>query len=471
MTGKEPVLTKRSARKVLAFLIINILCLGFFSLSLKSDHNLSFGLFAIFQGVMGVLLLKDVYPAYSVAPMFLVVSEVMHFGEALLLGIGRRDLFNVLNEDLAGNIINYNIANIFAFAVQAMVVVGMLIAAGSKAHCKVHQINKIDRIYNKHQNLSYQVGLIAFVIGTVPTFLYYGGMLRLTLSGVTYAGIRSQVDLGPLMLLTIFFHPGIILMILGSLKKKRRAKIIFWAACVFEVICMLTGNRGQQLMYLLTYLFIYYRFIGKFNWKKILPLVVVGYVAIAFMYAVSSTRLYGFSNFGLQEFLQVLMGEPLLALLAEQGATLNMVALTVRDVPSYTPFALGSQYLVSLLSVFPNTGGWQGDLPDLVNTLHYLNTTLPLGDSYIAELYHNFGWVSLPFAVLIGLFIGRVDQKIEYFVKTANYLWLGSYLILFRKLLWMVRCNFFNFLYDFVWSTVVIFLLVNLVASFKKRKG
>lgn len=153
----------------------------------------------------------------------------------------------------------------------------------------------------------------------------------------------------------------------------------------------------------------------------------------------------------------------------EQGSTLNMVALTVRDVPSYTPFSYGIQYLASLLSVLPDTGGWKGGLVNLVGTLSYLNTKLPLGDSYIAELYHNFGWFAMPFASIIGFFIGRVDQRIEQNVKENNYLYLGSYLILFRSLLWMVRCNFFNFLYDFVWSYIIIYLATNIVVRYKKR--
>ena len=301
--------------------------------------------------------------------------------------------------------------------------------------------------------------------------LYYGKMLQQTLSGITYVGIRESVDLGPLLLLTVFFHPGVILMILGSLDSpgKLKAKLIFYLACVFEVVCMLTGNRGQQLMYLLVYIFIYYRYIGKFNWKKILPFALLGYVTIAFLYAISSTRLYGFAGFDLNAFTKVLMGEPILALLAEQGSTLNMVALTVRDVPSYTPFSYGIQYLASLLSVLPDTGGWKGGLVNLVGTLSYLNTKLPLGDSYIAELYHNFGWFAMPFASIIGFFIGRVDQRIEQNVKENNYLYLGSYLILFRSLLWMVRCNFFNFLYDFVWSYIIIYLATNIVVRYKKR--
>lgn len=464
-------MTVKSTWKTIGFILINIMGLLLFSFRINDDQNMTFAIFACIQCVFGLLLLKDAYPIYSVAPLFLIVSEVMHFGEAFILGIGREDLLDVSNVVLAGSIKNYNIANIFAFSVQTMVVVGMIYAGGSRKKYKLKGTEKIDRLYQHNKNITYSVGLLLFLIGVGPTMLYYGKMLQQTLSGITYVGIRESVDLGPLLLLTVFFHPGVILMILGSLDSpgKLKAKLIFYLACVFEVVCMLTGNRGQQLMYLLVYIFIYYRYVGKFNWKKILPFALLGYVTIAFLYAISSTRLYGFAGFDLNAFTKVLMGEPILALLAEQGSTLNMVALTVRDVPSYTPFSYGIQYLASLLSVLPDTGGWKGGLVNLVGTLSYLNTKLPLGDSYIAELYHNFGWFAMPFASMIGFFIGRVDQRIEQNVKENNYLYLGSYLILFRSLLWMVRCNFFNFLYDFVWSYVIIYLATNIVVRYKKR--
>ena len=465
-------MNNKSIFKILFFIALNVVGIFYFYCKISQDNNMLYAIFAFIQCLFGIFVLKDLYPIYSVAPLFLIISEIMHFGETFILAIGREDLLDISNVVLAGSVRKYNIANIFAFTVQAMVVMGMFYAGGTRKKYRFKGTDEIQKKYYNNRGIAYSVGLLLFLIGAGPTILYYVKMLQQTLSGVSYAGIRESVDLGPLLLLMVFFHPGIILMILGSLESpgKKKAKVIFYLSCVFEIICMFTGNRGQQLMYLLVYLYIYYRFIGKFNWKKILPFVLLGYIAIAFLYSISYTRLYGFDTFNLNSFLKVLKGEPILSLLAEQGSTLNMVVLTVRDVPSYTPYSCGIQYLVSLLSVFPDTGGWKGGLADLVGTLGYLNTKLPLGDSYIAELYHNFGWLAMPFAAMIGFFIGRVDQCIEHFVKERNYLYLGSYLVLFGSILWMVRCNFFNFLYSFVWSSVIIYIATYLVIRYKKNK-
>ena len=149
-------MTVKSAWKTIGFILINIMGLLLFSFRINDDQNMTFAIFACIQCVFGLLLLKDAYPIYSVAPLFLIVSEVMHFGEAFVLGIGREDLLDVSNVVLAGSIKNYNIANIFAFSVQMMVVVGMIYAGGSRKKYKLKGTEKIDRLHQHNKNIYYQ---------------------------------------------------------------------------------------------------------------------------------------------------------------------------------------------------------------------------------------------------------------------------------------------------------------------------
>lgn len=463
--------------KLLFFTIYNFIsCIGLVAFNIGQDLNLIISFVVIIQCILGVYVLKSFYPVFSLAPLFLIFSTIFHFGEAFLLGINRYDLFYYTNIDLAGDMYTYNLANIYAIAVQAAVVVGACLSSRNVKHKSIMiyrtSVGKtIYSILTNNRKLTYKAGLISALIGATPTVLYNYLMIKQTMAGGVYAGIRESVDFGPLMLLTIFFKVGVIAMILGSIEenKPRKAKMILVCAVIFELLCMLSGNRGKQLCIILTYIYIYYRYIGKFNWKKIIPWVAVGYVGISFLYFISSHRAYGIGT-SLSELSQMFNGEPVFRLLAEQGSTLNMVALTLRDVPQYTSVKFGTEYLASLLSVFPNTGGWMGNLVNLVGTLKYLNTTLTLGDSYIAELFLNFWWFGILLAPFIGGFIGAVSTKIEYLIKEKNYLMLSCYMILFYKLLWMVRCNFFNFLYDFVWSTMCMILIILVMRCFPKNK-
>lgn len=433
---------------------------------------------AVLQCIAGLYTLKEFYPLFSLASIFLILTELFHFGEAFVLALGRNDLINHSNIELAGSIKTYNLANIFALLVQAFLVVGCSAFShkfeGSGRKRIITNVGKIiqNTFYNS-RGYTYTIGLIAMIIGAVPTVIYNLSMIRLALSGTSYSGIRSAVDLGPIMLLTCFFRVGVVSMILGKIKanSKRKAKIILLIASAFEILCMLSGNRGKQLCILIVYLFIYYRYIEKFKWKNIISMCIIGYFGIAFLYLVSSMRLYGMGDaLKLENFVKVLSGGPILKLLAEQGSTLNMVALTMRDVPDYTPYVYGQQYLVSLLSVFPDTGGWKGNLPNLVGTLYYLNTELTLGDSYIAELFHNFGWFGSLFAIFIGAFLGCITTRIEELINSDNYLLTACYMILFSKLLWMVRCNFFNFLYDFTWAAISLLFVSICVKSSGYRR-
>ncbi len=475
--GRLEILKRTVALKLILFCIVNIMSIGilFIMSVIYTDKalNIEICIVAVLQSTAGLYVLKEFYSLFSLAPIFLVLTELFHFGEAFVLALGRNDLINHSNVELAGSIKTYNLANIFALLVQAFLVVGCSMFShkfdGSSRRRIITNASKvIESSFHNSKDYTYSIGLIAMIIGAIPTVIYNFSMIRLALSGTSYNGIRSAVDLGPLMLLTCFFRVGVVSMILGKIKSnsKRKAKIILLIASAFEVLCMLSGNRGKQLCILIVYLFIYYRYIEKFKWRNIISACIIGYLGIAFLYLVSSMRLYGMGNaLKLENFVRVLSGGPILKLLAEQGSTLNMVALTMRDVPNYTPYVIGQQYLVSLLSIFPDTGGWQGNLPNLVGTLYYLNTDLTLGDSYIAELYHNFGWFGSLFAIFIGAFLGRVTTRIEELINSDNYLLMACYMILFSKLLWMVRCNFFNFLYDFTWATVSLLFISICVKS------
>ena len=145
--------------------------------------------------------------------------------------------------------------------------------------------------------------------------------------------------------------------------------------------------------------------------------------------------------------------------------------LTIRDVPSYTPFVWGVQYLARLVNAFPGTSYWAGNLPNMAGTLSYLDTTLPLGDSYIAELYHNFGRLSLLVAPLIGRMIGQITISIEDKMSGEQCLECACYLVAFRGILWVVRSNLFSFLFNYIWGTIGLALVTLGCLNFLKVKN
>ncbi len=455
------------------FEMTNILLLSFvFIMGKKSDLNIFYSFYAVMQGTIGVILLKKYYPLYSLAPLFLILSEIFHFGQSYILAIGREDLLDYTNINLAGNIQNYNAANIFAFMVQGSVVFGALIVSKKRNRIRFSFTTAISQTFGSADQYAVQISTLATAIGFVPTVMYYGRMISSTFKGISYAGIREASDIGVLSFFQSLYTPGIFALVISLAKrgKKEEAKIACFCACLFEGICMLSGNRGVQITKIMVFVFIYFYYIEKFKLRNFLMLGFGAYILIVFLYFISAIRLSGMTRFNLSEFLKILGGEPVIRQLAQQGSTLNMVVLTVRDVPSYTPYSCGIQYLASLINVFPGTSHWAGNLPYLANTLRYLNTSLPLGDSYIAELYHNFGWVGVIFSIFIGAFLGRITNAISSAVSKCKCLESACYCVLFRSLLWMVRSNFFNFLFEYVWGCLMLYAVSLFVLSLKRMR-
>ena len=225
-------------------------------------------------------------------------------------------------------------------------------------------------------------------------------------------------------------------MLIGSKNHKLRAKIILGLAIAFEAVCMLSGNRASQILKIIALLFIYYRLIQKITPKKIIVFFIAGYFTVIVLYFISAYRNANIADLSLlkSRFIEVSTGEPLLKLLAQLGSNLNVVALAFVSIPAYHNFNYGLTYIVSWCAIYPNTGGLLGNIPNMYAFLNYLNTDLPLGGSYVGELYFNFGWFGIIFAIFVGMFIGWASSRIENAIKQKKWIQLGPYMVLFYSL-------------------------------------
>ncbi|MGE7307314.1 O-antigen polysaccharide polymerase Wzy [Priestia megaterium] len=455
----------------LIYLLVNIILIVPIFVMLREDCNVYITVVVLVQLLLSIRALRKLdIPLYSLQVLFILLSTIFHFGQAYLLAIGRIDLFNYTNIDLARSMRTYNLANIFALFVQSFVVCGML---NIRVFLKnKNSIPKKQVIRNDELKRVYRIGTLLFCIGVVPNFVYYFTQVKIILAGGNYAGIREAIDYGPVTLLKTFYTPGILMMLIGSKHNKRRAQIITIVGILFECYCMISGNRAQQILMILSFLFIYYRLVSRITPFKVFLFLFVGYYFSGVLYFISAYRNFNISDGeNLQErFLSILSGGPIYDLLAQLGSNLNVVTLTLVSIPEYHSFNYGLTYLISWLSIYPNTGGILGDIPNMYVFLNYLETNLPLGGSYIGELYFNFGWFSFPIAVLVGSFIGYVGNKIEDSINQNNWIEFSIGMVLFSKLLWWIRDYFFSWIFIFIWSALVIYVLNKYFIEIANRK-
>ena len=463
---REKMKIKQSAIIYIVSIIFLTLPIGLFA---DQEMNMYISIVALAELIGAIYVLRrQEYSFFSLPVLFVSFTTIFHFGEAFLLAAGRYDLFSFTNIELAESMRTYNFANLFALLVEAVTVFGITLILPQQSKTVLEDEKRETEELDK----AFLIGIILFVIGIIPTYMNYSQQIRYIMAGNIYAGIRETVDLGPIALFAIFYQVGIFLMLIGSKNHKLRAKIILGLAIAFEAVCMLSGNRASQILKIIALLFIYYRLIQKITPKKIIVFFIAGYFTVIVLYFISAYRNANIADLSLlkSRFIEVSTGEPLLKLLAQLGSNLNVVALAFVSIPAYHNFNYGLTYIVSWCAIYPNTGGLLGNIPNMYAFLNYLNTDLPLGGSYVGELYFNFGWFGIIFAIFVGMFIGWASSRIENAIKQKKWIQLGPYMVLFYSLLWWVRDYFSGWIFKTVWCAVAVWLL-NIFLKNRKITG
>nr|WP_302847812.1 O-antigen polymerase [Polaribacter sp. KT25b] len=398
----------------------------------------------------------------SFAIIFIVLSTVFHFGEPFIYLIGKEDFISVKNIELARYSIEiYNQANFFALFIQSCVVTGFLLSS-NKISCSYNEFVLYDR---EKKELKFLIGLgkILLILGLFSYYYYYSIQIQSILNGGVYSGIRDQ-NYGPEIVFKPFYHPGLFMLIIGYKKNLRIVKSLIVFGIVIELLTMLSGNRSSQILTIIVLFFIYYRIISNLSKKKVFIFAAILFVFSNVLYLISSIRNYGIvkesENISISTLLNI---DGFISLLAQLGSNLNVVILSIRDVPLYTSFNYGWTYIVSLVSFVPNVGGILGEMPNQYAFLNYLNTDYPLGGSYIAELFFNFGWFSFPFAILIGFVLGKFNNLIEYTIINRLWISFSLYISVLSSLLWWIRDYFSSWILVYVWISIAIY-------SYKKLK-
>lgn len=426
---------------------------------------LYFSIISVIQLLMTIVLLKVLKEhIISFSVIFIVLSYLFHFGQIILMGFKveiefiRNILAYVAVED-------FKDASLFSFYVQIMLSLGVITLMTIKKNPELLLKRKKDFEITKQLNILNKIGIIFIAVGFFPKIYIDLTEISLFYTEGYLATYDTGVD-GYLYLVSKFMNIGIYLVIIANHKKEKLAMCILFMAGGYQFFSMLSGGRGESILNIIVLLFLYFKFFGNINFKKMSIYFLVGYLILLVLNVIREIRLL--NNISSNDIILIVKDtsllQPIFETLNEFGSTFFTVCLTVMYGKSFIDISWGENYIVTALMLLPVLGSSEGIMTSAVYLYNLpINTNLYLGGSYIGELYYSFGNMGIVFAFLIGIIIGTISLKIKKFFVEEEYLKLSILIVFVPKILWWIRDYFAFAVKEFVWSSLVIFILYQIL--------
>jgi hypothetical protein len=454
---------KKRTIKVVNLIIFIAINIVLFLISYNINDNnwtFSFTIVTILQLFVNIFYLMSLgEKPFSLCILFVILLYMFNFGH-LILNSFNIDVVRYFDAITLVPLYIYKKSCIFIGLVQFFLVLGM-----SFPWLKSDNIIE-DNIINEKQDkeIIFKIGVLLVLIGIIPKLyldiqkiiLYMKGNYLSTFEIVFYGS-------GIVSIFANIVNVGIIMIIIAKQKNIKLCRLIFFITVIYNLIIIMTGNRGLPVVYLLALIFIYFNLVQKPSIKNLVIWASTGYFGIVLINTIGNIR--GSSekslNIFADAFSQSLQNSPIFKALGEFGGTLISLCYSMMYLSDNTKY--GINYLESLFTIFPNINGFLISLNRDYVFLYQIPTKLTLGGSIVAELFYSFNMFGIVFAIVIGIFIGTISKSIFTSIKQEKWLNLSIYMILFPSILWWIRDYFANMVRQFVWTSVLILIFYYLM--------
>jgi oligosaccharide repeat unit polymerase len=395
------------------------------------------------------------------AVTFTILAYLFSFGQSMLYAFGYQ-----LSEKSAFSIINgyFSTDTFYQSSLFALCAIGLT----SLGICcinekKINEIKGRPHFFNEKKMV--QLGWLLMLISVFPKFycLYLDIITTFTSSyGATiqdYQGIAKIYSL-----ISGFFVSAIIILICFETSQKKR--LIMWGIIGTYLILELAGGSRISIVRLgIMILLLWKIYFKNINRKRRFQIILGIIVALFALSLISATRIY-FNNAeniaGLlsKSALSLLRENYFLKIISEMGNSQIVNLLVLKNCPVNSPFQYGLSYLKMISAIFPSLPGVQNTNYigiDITFSALYPLTTAPMGATYIAEAFWNFGWFSLPVFTLLGFFIGKISVKFYELSNMENSnaekMFIIAYLMYY--MIFIVRGELLGFGRSFVWYALI----------------
>ena len=288
------------------------------------------------------------------------------------------------------------------------------------------------------------VGWLCILMAALPTAVVLGDVLSTTLSERYIRQYDRPVHAflpAAIQILAALLIPGVMFLAAGS-PKRRFVLMGLWSILIaYSGSMILSGIRREGAPLLISFAWLYHTRIRRLPRTALLSAGVAFLALFSIVVVTRQSQGPWLDSIGQARGTSVAVDSPVLAAIAEMGATLIAVVHTIDLIPSARPFDYGIGYAYTLLTVMPNVG-WDrhpaaahGSYSDwLIHTVDPATAFRGggLGYSFIAEPFANFGWYGVvPLLALTGYLLVRMSDWATLTNDPARYAAVASFMAFF----------------------------------------
>lgn len=352
------------------------------------------------------------------------------------------------------------------------------------------QFQPIETTYKQNIRI---ISLGVFTIAIIFKLMYLAEAVQASQSQGYYAYFSSfKSNLPGVFVLISRMFPVAFFVYLATLPAQKKAWLPILAYLFVDGLSVLTGSRSDFMLDVLI-LFIYfcYRNIlakqtGTQAWfgkKTIIAGIISAPILLALMNFVGNNRGGEKTDGG--------FFDALLSFFFSQGISVNVIGYTIekaKEIPDKI-YSIGPLIEYAVYNIWGNLtggqGGWSGQSVERAlegyqysHTMSYVIMKdlylkgVGYGSSFVAETYHDFGYVGMMFgSIVIGLLIALFTRMLT----AKHILVIAAALIMARMMLFIPRASTIAFIIDTfspanIFTVLVIFGLERVMRSYFERK-
>lgn len=466
-------MTNNKISLILLNIIVTVLELFFIS---TSSYSLDFlptlsimVLFNFFIQLVTMRILNMPYKSFFF--LFICLLYVFHFGQVFCTALLDEDPSGVTNMLKTVLIEGEYVIKLFVIiigTINSFFIGGVFQSSTTDNYIDTYHTEedkKIDRT-------CFLLGITLFLIST-PLRLYVDiQQLTAAFLGGYFSAIEVTVS-GVVSCIAGFWYIAVLFLSI-SIQDNTKRKVFISICMLYMLLSMFTGNRGHQLVNILAIVLVLsYLKNEKVHLRKIIKLVIIGFMGLIVINLIFRMRIYGisymFSNF--EALLQETINNNVVSqTLYELGGTIKTPYLVVKGLGSKLNPFFGETFFRSLLVCIPDVTGLLSENTNMAILGRVLNKAYnisALGGSFIGEIYYSFQQLYFVVSFLFGCIYYKISANIIFAIKSKENWYVCKYLPFLVYSLWWVRDSFCGMLRPVIWIAI-IYIVVRRVVSNKQ---